>query len=115
MNKLLTSVFIVIFILIGCNKETKKATVKVDKVKIPKIEQFEKEKTNQQQIKKDTIKTEQKIEINKVDSLEQNRENFREHKSIHQIEWEEHNKDRKKDTIETKIETTKVETVKFEE
>ncbi len=78
--KKLIIIFIVLFTLIGCAKEIKKSEHTSNDIEINDIESA----------KLDTTNAKQKTDEIKLDSNEENKEIFREHKSIHQIEWEEH-------------------------
>lgn len=99
MKKILLISVILISIFSACNK------------KITETNLINKTKNETSQVKNDISEkiNFNKKELNKTKNDSVNKPSFREHKSIHQIEWEEHQKDTVKNKI--KIETTKAETV----
>ncbi len=109
MKKILLIPVIMVFLFVACKEEKSgaRSVKKIDGLNEVKNKNSQVDKENFHQIKT----TEGKINKTKIDSI--NKQNFHEHKSIHQIEWEKHQKDTVKNKIKT--ESVKLETVQFGE
>ena len=107
MKKILLIPVIMFFLFVACKKEESgiRSVKKIDGLNEVKNKNSQVDKKNFHQIKT----SEGEINKTKIDSI--NKQNFHEHKSIHQIEWEEHQKDTVKNKIKT--ESVKLETVQL--
>jgi len=107
MKKILLISVIMVFLFVACKEEKSgvRSVKKIDGLNEIKNKNSQVDKENFYQIKTSEGKTNK----TKIDSI--NKQNFHEHKSIHQIEWEKHQKDTVKNKI--KPESVKLETVQL--
>lgn len=101
MKKFLLISVILISLIVACNKEISETDA------INKIEN----ESSQVKINSSKKINTNKKELNKTKNDSVIQPNFREHKSIHQIEWEKHQKDIERDT--SKAESVKIEEVQL--
>ncbi|MEA1986081.1 MAG: hypothetical protein U9N76_01160 [Candidatus Marinimicrobia bacterium] len=92
-KKTLVILFIVLLLIISCKKEQNKRIEIKREIYITGSDTIITTKEVYIVNDSDTILMKQGTKTAVTDSTKQNKENFREHKSIHQIEWEEHQKD----------------------